>query len=206
MYLKISFRPVATWPHVTCITVSWIKKFHFVQSDKIFFHEIFLLVILHTANIIMARNDMNENIILTSKFLTLTNFVSEINANYSNCYDTCLYIESQVSSGFLCQFQCLHCVWMWNLHQRVYFHKCYAMTLSFIYRNYPTCFEKVFFRKISLRGLQWYIFPLVYPLWCWRNKFSDRNTTLRWYNVKFGKVMHLSMAAPTPPPPGWMGK
>ena len=25
---------------------------------------------------------------------------------------------------------------------------------------YPTCFEKVFFRKNSLRGLQWYIFPL----------------------------------------------
>ena len=25
---------------------------------------------------------------------------------------------------------------------------------------YPTCFEKEFFRKNSLRGLQWYIFPL----------------------------------------------
>ena len=25
---------------------------------------------------------------------------------------------------------------------------------------YPTCFEKVFFRKNSLRGLQWYIFPM----------------------------------------------
>ena len=28
---------------------------------------------------------------------------------------------------------------------------------------YPPCFEKVFIRKISLRGLQWYIFSLVYP-------------------------------------------
>ena len=26
---------------------------------------------------------------------------------------------------------------------------------------YPTCFEKVFFRKNSLRGLQWYIFPCI---------------------------------------------
>ena len=29
----------------------------------------------------------------------------------------------------------------------------------------------MFFRKISLRGLQWYIiFSLAYPLWCYRNK------------------------------------
>ena len=35
---------------------------------------------------------------------------------------------------------------------------------------YPPCFEKVFFRKISLRGLQWYILSYVYPLWCWKNK------------------------------------
>ena len=35
---------------------------------------------------------------------------------------------------------------------------------------YPPCFEKVFFRKTSLRGLQWCIFFLAYPLWCWRNK------------------------------------
>ena len=35
---------------------------------------------------------------------------------------------------------------------------------------YPPCLEKVFFRKISLRGLQWYIFFLAYPLWCSRNK------------------------------------
>ena len=26
------------------------------------------------------------------------------------------------------------------------------------------------FRKISLRGLQWYIFSLAYPLWYWRDK------------------------------------
>ena len=37
-------------------------------------------------------------------------------------------------------------------------------------KNYPPCFEKVFIRKISFRGLQWYIFSLVYPLWCWSNK------------------------------------
>ena len=35
---------------------------------------------------------------------------------------------------------------------------------------YPPCFEKVLFRKISLRGLQWCILSLAYPLWCWRNK------------------------------------
>ena len=42
---------------------------------------------------------------------------------------------------------------------------------------YPTCFEKVFFRKNSLRGLQWYILPHAYILYgigeknVW--KFSD---------------------------------
>ena len=46
----------------------------------------------------------------------------------------------------------------------------------------PPRFEKVFFRKISLRGLQLYIFSLVYHLWCWRinaRKFSDWDTTLK---------------------------
>ena len=40
-------------------------------------------------------------------------------------------------------------------------------------QNLPPCFEKVFFRKITSRGLQslWYnMISLVYTLWCWRYK------------------------------------
>ena len=55
-------------------------------------------------------------------------------------------------------------IWHWVL-----FKEGYRKNLKI--KIYPPCFEQVFFRKISLRGLQWYnIFPLVYPLWCWRNK------------------------------------
>ena len=30
--------------------------------------------------------------------------------------------------------------------------------------------KRCFFIKVSLRGLQWHILHLVYPLWCWRNQ------------------------------------
>ena len=46
---------------------------------------------------------------------------------------------------------------------------------------YPTCFEKVFFRKNSLRGLQWYVFPLhiLYGIGEKMSaKFSDGETAL----------------------------
>ena len=77
----------------------------------------------------------------------------------------------------------LHPLRTWNLHQSVYFQECYDMTLrqESENQNLPPCFEKVFFRKISLRGLQWYILSHVYPLWCWKInvwKFSDSDPTL----------------------------
>ena len=59
----------------------------------------------------------------------------------------------------------LHLLRTWNLHQSV--HKCYAMT-EFYSRgvqksNFAPLVWKVFFRKISFRELQWYLFFLVYP-------------------------------------------
>ena len=67
----------------------------------------------------------------------------------------------------------LHPLRTWNLYQSVYFQKCYDnYDIEFYLRvvqkknenqnPLPPCFEKMFFRKISLRGLQWCIFSLVY--------------------------------------------
>ena len=62
------------------------------------------------------------------------------------------------------------CLFSWVLRNDIEFYLRGVQKKNLKIKIYPPCFEKVFFRKISLRGLQWHIFSLVYPLWCWRNK------------------------------------
>ena len=90
------------------------------------------------------------------------------------------------------------CLFSWVLRNDIEFYLRGGTEKKSENQNLPPCFEKVFFRKISVRGLQWHISPLYTPygvgeinVW----KFTDRDTTLSRLSGKLlRKVCYTELA------------